>query len=278
MRKMAAIQMASGPNVEANLLEAERLIARAAEAGAELIVLPENFAIMGMSEADKVAIRERPGKGRIQNYLSDQARRHGAWIVGGTVPLECDDPDKIFAACLLFDPRGQQVARYDKIHLFDVHIVDSGERYVESETIASGNDVVVADTPFGRLGLAVCYDLRFPELFRAMLDRGAEIVALPAAFTAMTGKAHWECLVRARAIENMIYVLAAAQGGYHVNGRETFGDSMVVDPWGAVLDRLRHGSGIVVAGVDRSRLESTRRNFPAIAHRKLNHLNQVRSL
>jgi len=269
MRKMAAIQMASGPNVEANLLEAERLITRAAEAGAELVVLPENFAIMGMSEADKVTIRERAGEGRIQSYLSDQARRHGVWIVGGTIPLECDHPDKIFAACLLFDPRGQQVARYDKIHLFDVHIVDSGERYVESETIASGNDVVVADTPFGRLGLAVCYDLRFPELFRAMLDRGAEIVALPAAFTAMTGKAHWECLVRARAIENMIYVLAAAQGGYHVNGRETFGDSMVVDPWGAVLDRLRHGSGVVMAGIDRGRLQSTRRNFPCIQHRKL---------
>ncbi|MBA2408402.1 MAG: carbon-nitrogen hydrolase family protein [Gammaproteobacteria bacterium] len=269
MHKMAAVQMASGPNVEANLLEAERLIARAAEAGAELVVLPENFAIMGMSEIDKVTIRERAGQGRIQKYLSFQARRHGVWIVGGTIPLECEDPGKIAAACLLFDASGRQVARYDKIHLFDVHIVESGERYVESETITSGDDVVVVDTPFGRLGLAVCYDLRFPEMFRALLDRNAEIVALPAAFTAMTGKAHWECLVRARAIENLIYMVAAAQGGYHVNGRETFGDSMVVDPWGHVLDRLRHGSGVVVACVDRGRLESTRRNFPAIAHRKL---------
>lgn len=269
MHTMAAIQMASGPNVEANLYEAERLIGRAVEAGAELVVLPENFAIMGMSERDKVMIRERPGQGRIQSHLSELARRHRVWIVGGTIPLECPDPDRISATCLLFDDRGKQVARYDKIHLFDVHIVDNHERYNESETIANGKDVVVADTPFGRLGLAVCYDLRFPELFRAMLDRGAEAVALPAAFTAITGKAHWECLVRARAIENLVYVIAAAQGGYHVNGRETYGDSMVVDPWGTVLDRLRHGSGVVVGGLDRSRLLSTRRNFPCIEHRRL---------
>ncbi len=269
MHKLAAIQMASGPNVEANLYEAERLIGRAAEAGAELVVLPENFAIMGMSETDKVKIRERPGEGRIQDHLSAQARRYGIWIVGGTVPLECSDPERSSAACVLFNDRGEQVARYDKIHLFDVHLVDIQERYNESETIASGAEVVVADTPFGRLGLAVCYDLRFPELFRAMLDLGAEIVALPAAFTAITGKAHWECLVRARAIENLIYLVAAAQGGYHVNGRETFGDSMIVDPWGTVLDRLRHGSGVVVAAMDRGRLEFTRRNFPCLEHRRL---------
>jgi deaminated glutathione amidase len=267
-KQLAAIQMASGPNVEANLFEAEWLIGKAVEAGAELIVLPENFALMGMSEKDKVMIRERPGEGRIQGYLSEQARRHGVWIVGGTVPLACPEPDKISAACLLFNDRGEQVARYDKIHLFDVHIVDSHERYKESETIASGKEAVVANTPFGRLGLAICYDLRFPELFRAMLDRDAELVAVPAAFTAITGKAHWECLVRARAIENLIYMIAAAQGGYHVNGRETFGDSMIVDPWGMVLDRLRHGSGVVVAGLDRGRLQSTRRNFPVIEHRR----------
>jgi deaminated glutathione amidase len=269
MHKLAAIQMASGPNVEANLLETERLIGRAVETGAELVVLPENFALMGMSEKDKVAIRERPGDGRIQHWLADQARRHRIWIVGGTVPLECPDPDKILAACMLFDDRGAAVARYDKIHLFDVHIVDNRESYNESETIANGKSVVVADTPFGRLGLAVCYDLRFPELFRAMLDRGAELVAVPAAFTAITGKAHWEILVRARAIENLIYVVAAAQGGYHVNGRETFGDSMIVDPWGTVMDRLRHGAGVVSACIDRGRLESTRRNFPTITHRRL---------
>lgn len=269
MHKLAAIQMASGPNVDANLLEAERLIGRAAEAGAKLVVLPENFAIMGMSETDKVAIRERPGHGRIQSYLSYQARRHGVWIAGGTLPLECPDPNKILAACLLYNDRGEQIARYDKIHLFDVHIEDSRENYNESATIVNGKDVVVTDTPFGRLGLAICYDLRFPELFRALLDRGAEVVAVPAAFTAITGKAHWDCLVRARAIENLIYVVAAAQGGYHVNGRETFGDSMIVDPWGTVLDRLRHGSGVVTSVLDPGRLESTRRNFPTIDHRRL---------
>ncbi len=269
MHRLAAIQMASGPNVDANLLTAERLIARAVETGAQLVVLPENFAIMGMSEKDKVAIRERPGEGRIQFFLSEHARRHGVWIVGGTLPLECPDPGRIAAACLLFDDRGEQVARYDKIHLFDVHIVDSNEHYNESETIANGRDVTVVDTPFGKLGMAVCYDLRFPELFRAMLDRDAEIVAVPAAFTAITGKAHWEILVRARAIENLFYVVAAALGGYHVNGRETFGHSMIVDPWGTVLDLLRHGAGVVTADLDRSRLESTRRNFPAINHRRL---------
>jgi deaminated glutathione amidase len=269
MHKLAAIQMASGPNVDANLYQAERLIGQAAGAGAELVVLPENFAIMGMSEKDKVAMRERPGDGRIQSHLAEQARRHGVWIVGGTVPLECPDPERVAAACLLFNERGEQVARYDKIHLFDVHIVDSHESYNESETITKGTDVVVADTPFGRLGLAICYDLRFPELFRALLDKGAEIVALPAAFTAITGRAHWEVLVRARAIENLVYMVAAAQGGYHVNGRETFGDSMVVDPWGTVLDRLRHGPGVAIGGADRGRLQSTRRNFPCISHRRL---------
>ncbi len=269
MHKLAAIQMASGPNVDANLYQAERLISQAARAGAELVVLPENFAIMGMSEKDKVAIREHPGDGRIQNHLTEQARRYSIWIVGGTVPLECPDPERVAAACLLFNQQGEQVARYDKIHLFDVRIVDSHESYNESETIKKGTDVVVADTPFGRLGLAVCYDLRFPELFRALLDRGAEIVALPAAFTAITGRAHWEVLVRARAIENLVYMVAAAQGGYHVNGRETFGDSMVVDPWGTVLDRLRHGPGVVIGSVDRGRLQSTRCNFPCISHRRL---------
>jgi deaminated glutathione amidase len=269
MHKLAAIQMASGPDVGANLLEAERLIGRAVQAGAKLVVLPENFALMGMSEKDKLMIRESEGQGRIQNYLSDQAHRHGIWLVGGTIPMACPDLNKVLAACLLFNDQGEQVARYDKIHLFDVHIEDSRENYNESATMASGKDVVVADTPFGRLGLAICYDLRFPELFRALLDLGAEIVAVPAAFTATTGKAHWECLVRARAIENLMYVVAAAQGGYHVNGRETFGDSMIVDPWGMVLDRLRHGSGFVVADLNRDRLESTRRNFPVIKHRRL---------
>ncbi len=269
MHKVAAIQMASGPNVNANLIEAGRLIAMAADAGAALVVLPENFAIMGLSEFDKVKIREADGQGPIQAFLNEQAARHGVWLVGGTVPLAAHDADKVRSACLLIDDQGNRVARYDKIHLFDVELPDNGERYVESETIEEGDQVVVVDTPFGRLGLAICYDLRFPELFRRMQAQGVDIIAIPSAFTAITGKAHWETLVRARAIENLSYVIAAAQGGYHVNGRETHGDSMIIDPWGRVLDRLASGSGFVLAELDMGNLESTRRNFPVLEHRHM---------
>lgn len=266
---VAAVQMASGPNVNANLLEAGRLIGQAAALGAGLVVLPENFALMGMRESDKVELREQPGSGPMQEFLAREADQHGVWLVGGTVPLIANDPGKVRAACLVFDAHGQQVARYDKIHLFDVHVVDTDEHYVESETIEAGEPLVALDTPFGRLGLAICYDLRFPELFRALLDLGMEIIALPAAFTAVTGKAHWEPLVRARAIENLCYVIAAAQGGYHVNGRETHGDSMIVDPWGMILDRLPRGSGVVGGQVDLRRLAATRRHFPCLDHRRL---------
>jgi nitrilase len=269
MAKIAAVQMASGPNVNANLIEAGRLIAMAAGAGAQLVVLPENFAIMGMSETDKVGVREADGQGPIQDFLAEQAKKHAIWLVGGTVPLEAEAKDKVRAACLLYDDQGQRVARYDKIHLFDVHLPESGENYSESETIENGEHVIVVETPFGHLGLAVCYDLRFPGIFRRMLDKGVEIIALPSAFTANTGKAHWEVLVRARAVENLCYVVAAAQGGYHVNGRETYGDSMIVNPWGAVMDRLPSGSGFVIAETDAAYQESARRNFPVLEHRKI---------
>ncbi len=269
MSRVACIQMASGPNVGGNLLEAERMIQEAVAGGAELVVLPENFAIMGLHETDKVAVRETPGDGPIQEFLAQQARRHGIWLVGGTLPLAAEDATKVRAACLLYDDRGEQVARYDKLHLFDVELPDSEERYTESETIEPGAEVVVVDTPFGRLGLSVCYDLRFPELFRAMLDQGMELLAVPSAFTEITGRAHWEMLVRTRAIENLCFVLAAAQGGYHVNGRETHGDSMVVDPWGGILGRLVRGSGVVLADIDLEQLRATRRHFPSIDHRRL---------
>ncbi|MFP3872993.1 MAG: carbon-nitrogen hydrolase family protein [Thiohalophilus sp.] len=269
MKRVAAIQMASGPNVGANLTEAGRLISQAVDGGARLIVLPENFAIMGMHEVDKVKLREQPGKGPIQDFLAEQARKHGIWIVGGTLPLQSDDEQRIRAACLLIDDQGRQVARYDKVHLFDVHLEENAETYNESETIEPGREAVVVDTPFGRLGMAVCYDLRFPELFRSMADQSVDLVALPSAFTAITGRAHWEVLVRARAIENLIYVVAAAQGGYHVNGRETYGHSMIVDPWGMVLDQLPSGSGFVSAELDPRRIADTRRNFPALQHRKI---------
>lgn len=269
MSRVAAIQMASGPNISANLYETDRLIGLAADAGAHLVVLPENFALMGMKEQDKVRAREPEGKGPIQKFLAEQAKKHGIWLVGGTIPLEAEDENKIRAACLLYDDKGQQVARYDKVHLFDVRIEESAENYVESETIEPGGEVRVVETPFGRLGLAVCYDLRFPEMFRQMLQQNVELIAMPSAFTAITGKAHWEVLVRARAIENLCYLIAAGQGGYHANGRETHGDSMIVDPWGVVLDRLPRGSGIVVADLDLTRLKALRRSFPVLEHRKI---------
>ncbi|RCX31095.1 carbon-nitrogen hydrolase family protein [Thioalbus denitrificans] len=269
MTKVAAVQMASGPNVTANLYEAERLITKAAEADARLVVLPENFAIMGMQETDKVAVREPEGRGPIQAFLAEQARRHGVWLVGGTIPLEASVPGKVRAACLVYDSSGERVARYDKMHLFDVRITESAESYTESRTIEPGDGLTVIDTPFGRLGLAVCYDLRFPELFRGLFARGMEILALPAAFTAITGRAHWEVLVRARAIENFCYVVASAQGGYHFNGRETHGDSMIVEPWGGVLDRLPRGSGVVLGEVNLERVRDIRRNFPVAEHRRL---------
>jgi len=269
VKRVAAIQMASGPNVRANLTEAARLISRAVEAEAELVVLPENFAIMGMREEDKVKVREIYGQGPIQDFLAEQAHLHSTWIVGGTVPLTAKDSQHVRAACLLFDDKGGVKARYDKVHLFDVHLSESKETYDESTTTEPGETATVVDTPFGRLGLAVCYDLRFPELFRRMSDEGAELFAIPSAFTAITGRAHWEILVRARAIENLCYVIAAAQGGYHVNGRETHGDSMIVDPWGRVLDRLPRGSGFVVSNVDIDKVRNTRRNFPVLQHRKI---------
>ena len=269
MSQVAAIQMASGPNVRANLHEAARLISIAADAGAQLAVLPENFAIMGMSEYDKVRIREQDGRGPIQEFLAQQAIKHRIWLVGGTIPLAAHNSDKVRAACLLIDAQGERRARYDKIHLFDVRIDEGNETYAESQTIEPGNELLVVDSPFGRVGIAICYDLRFPELFRRLLDDRMELLVLPAAFTAITGKAHWEAMVRTRAIENLCHVVAAAQGGYHVNGRETHGDSMIVDPWGVILDRLQRGSGVVMAEIDVHRLHSIRRNFPAIDHRKL---------
>jgi len=263
--KVAAIQMASGPNVAGNLDEAHRLIAKAVDQGARLIVLPEFFAIMGMNEMDKVAVREQPGHGPIQKFLSDTAREFKIWLVGGSIPLVASTPEKVRNSCLIFDETGEQVARYDKIHLFNLEL--GNENYHEAKTIEPGSEIVVVDSPFGRIGLAVCYDLRFPELFRAL--RNVDIIVLPSAFTETTGKMHWEVLVRARAIENLSYVIAAAQGGYHVSGRETHGNSMIVDPWGRVLDRLARGSGVVVADVNPSYQSSLRTSLPALTHRVL---------
>ncbi len=263
--KVAAIQMASGPNVTGNLGEARRLIAKAVEQGAKLVVLPEFFAIMGLNDMDKVKVREQPGQGQIQDFLSETARHFKIWLVGGSIPLAGSTQDKVFNSCLVFDEHGKQVARYDKIHLFNLEL--GNENYHEAKTIEPGNRVVVVDSPFGRIGLGICYDLRFPELFRAM--KNVDIIVLPSAFTETTGKMHWEILVRARAVENLAYVIASAQGGYHVNGRETHGNSMVVDPWGRVLDRLSRGSGVVIAEVNPAYQSSLRSSLPALSHRTL---------
>lgn len=260
--------MVSGPQVGPNLEQAGRLIADAAERGAKLVVLPENFAHMGLAEIDKLGLREQEGTGPIQSFLSNHAKHHGVWLVGGTIPLATPDPHRVRAACLVYDETGTQVARYDKIHLFDVSLSETNETYRESDTIEPGDQPLVIDTPFGRMGIAVCYDLRFPELFRTMAVSGLDLIVLPAAFTATTGQAHWEVLLRARAVENLCYVVAAGQGGRHANGRETFGDSMIVDPWGKVMARLAHGPGVVTAMFDPTQINRLRRSFPALAHRR----------
>ncbi len=263
--RVAAVQLASGPSVAANLNEARRLIAMAAKQGAKLVALPEYFAIMGMQDTDKVKVREEEGKGPIQQFLAETAKKHKIWLVGGSVPLVSNEANRVRNSCLVYDDKGKQVARYDKIHLFGF---DMGkEHYSEQRTIEPGREVKVVDSPFGRLGLSICYDLRFPELYRAMKD--VDIILVPSAFTETTGKAHWETLIRARAIENLAYVVAPAQGGYHLNGRETHGDSMIVDPWGVVLDRLPRGSGVVMAGINPEYLQRLRKSLPALAHRTL---------
>jgi nitrilase len=262
---VAAIQMASGPSVAANLAEAERLIEQAVAEGAQLVALPEYFAIMGLKDTDKVKVRETEGKGPIQSFLSRMAKKHGIWLVGGSVPLACDDPRKVRNSCLVYDDRGKQVARYDKIHLFGLDL--GNEHYKEESTIEPGDEIVVVNSPFGRIGLSICYDLRFPELYRSMPE--VDVIIVPSAFTATTGKAHFETLVRARAIENLAYVIAPAQGGYHLSGRETNGDSMIVDPWGVVLDRLPRGSGVVIANINPAYQASLRKSLPALKHRSI---------
>lgn len=268
-KRVAAIQLASGSNVSANLLETERLTEAAAKQGANLVVLPENFAFIGRNCSDANALREHAGNGPLQSFLSQLAKRLGVWIVGGTVPLEGEHAAKWRAACVVYDELGRQVARYDKQHLFDVNLVESDERFIESESIEPGDRVIVIDSPVGRLGVSVCYDLRFPELYRAMADRGVEVITLPAAFTEITGRAHWETLVRARAIENLSYIIAAAQGGFHIASRQTYGHSMIVDPWGTKLVEQERGNGFVLAEIDPEFQQTTRRNFPCLDHRRL---------
>ena len=263
--KVAAVQMISGPDVAPNLATAGCLIAEAAAAGAQLVALPEYFPLIGATDADRLAAREADGAGPIQDFLARTAREHGLWLIGGSIPLLAKDPAKLRNACLVFDPQGRRVARYDKIHLFGFS--KGEETYDEAATIERGDQVVAFDSPPGRIGIAICYDLRFPELFRAM--GAVDLLVLPAAFTETTGRAHWELLLRARAVENQCYVLAAAQGGRHPNGRLTHGNSMVIEPWGEVLARMDKGEGVVVAELNRQRLVDTRTSLPALKHRIL---------
>lgn len=267
--KVAALQMTSGPDVSANLQQARVLLKQAHERGAALAALPENFAFMGLKDADKRAVGESDGSGPIQDFLAATARELKVWIVGGTIPIRAAGDGRVAAASLVFNAAGQRVARYDKIHLFDVDIPGKAETYRESAHVARGNTPVVVDTPVGKLGLSVCYDIRFPELYRRLSAAGAQIISVPSAFTGPTGRAHWETLLRARAIENLCHVVAPAQSGFHANGRETYGDSMIIDHWGTVLQRLPRGQGCVVADVDLNRQASARTSFPALDHRVL---------
>jgi deaminated glutathione amidase len=268
--KVAAVQMTSGPDVLANLEQARALLEEAAARGARLAALPENFSFMGLKDADKRAVAEPDGAGPVQQFLADSARRLRLWIVGGTTPLRSAADGRVAAASLVYNSDGERVARYDKIHLFDVDLPGRAESYRESAHVAPGEGVRVLDTPVGRLGLSVCYDVRFPELYRALSAAGAQLLAVPSAFTGPTGRAHWETLLRARAIENLCYVVAPAQSGIHPSGRETYGDSMIVDYWGRVLQRLPRGRGCAVAEIDLETQASVRAGFPALAHRAIN--------
>jgi deaminated glutathione amidase len=266
--KAAAIQMTSGRDVARNLADAGRLIAAAAEQGAELVVLPENFSFLGAEDGERLAVAETPGDGPAQRFLSEQAARRGVWLVGGTVPV-LSESGRAASRSLLLNPRGECVAHYDKIHLFDVEIPDAErESYRESATTVPGSQVVVAETDFGRLGMAVCYDLRFPALFHRLSVIGVDVLSLPAAFTVPTGRVHWQPLLQARAIESLSYVIAAGQWGEHAGGRKTWGHSMIVGPWGEVLATLQAGAGVVLAELDMIHLARIRNTFPALGHRR----------
>ena len=264
--KIAAVQMVSTPDVARNLAAAARLVAEAADAGARLVALPEYFCLMGQRDDDKLAIAEADGDGPIQAFLAETARRHGIWLVGGTLPIRATAPGRVRNACCVYGPEGARVARYDKIHLF---AFDNGrEHYDEGRVLEAGSEPVAFDAGGLRVGLSICYDLRFPELYRALMQPPCDVLVVPAAFTHTTGLAHWELLLRARAVENQCHVLASAQGGLHENGRRTFGHSMVVGPWGEVLAVRAEGEGVVAADAALERRDAVRGQLPALAHRR----------
>jgi nitrilase len=269
MGKVAAIQMTSSHVVAENLASAEALLREAKDAGALVACLPENFSFIGLKDADKLQVAEPDGNGPVQAFLSETAAKLNLWILGGTIVIRTNDSSRVANSSLLIDADGRRVARYDKIHLFDVTIPGRNEQYRESNHVLPGRDPVIADTPVGKLGLSVCYDMRFPELYRELVLQGAEWLAMPAAFTVPTGLAHWETLLRARAIENLCYVVAPAQSGLHTSGRETYGDSLIVDYWGQVLSRLAKGTGVITADIDLASQAESRARFPALDNRQL---------
>jgi nitrilase len=264
MAKVALLQMVSSADIKENLRGLDPFFSKACDEGAKLLVLPENFAYMGMKETDKLTIAEDYGHGEIQQTIRQLAKRYGLWVIAGSIPLKAMSK-RVKSSCLVYDNKGGVVARYDKIHLFDVR-VSAEEAHQESLTIEPGNAVVVVDTPIGRVGLSICYDLRFPELYRQLALKGAEIFTVPSAFTAITGRAHWEILLRARAIENLCYVLAPNQGGTHANGRHTYGHSMIVEPWGKIVGVQQDGTGLIVADINLQRLRELRQQFPCNDH------------
>jgi predicted amidohydrolase len=269
--RVAAIQMNSGADVDENLKLTERLLAEAAADACTLCVLPENFALMAQRGRDKAAVAEEPGEGPIQTFLAEASRRHGIWIVAGSMPLVSPEitANRVYGACPVYNAEGELQSTYRKIHLFDVDLVDKQESYRESRSMYPGDEIVTVDTPCGRVGLTICYDLRFPELFRQLVDAGATVFTVPAAFTATTGAAHWHTLLRARAIENLAYVIAPGQFGMHPDGRATYGHSVIIDPWGRVLAEAADGNCHVAADIDVDLPAQLRSEFPALANRRL---------
>lgn len=267
--KIACVQIASGPKIKANLIEVSKYISKAKNKGANIVLLPENFAVMVKDDIMYLDYQEKFGDGIIQNFISDEAKKNDIWIIAGTIPIKSKQKDKVLSRCIVYNNKGESVSSYDKIHLFDVNLLETNEKYRESDVFLAGNTIATVDTPYCKIGLAVCYDLRFPELFRELSNQDVDLICLPAAFTAVTGKAHWEYLIKARSIENLVYFAASAQGGYHVSGRETYGHSIVVSPWGETLDIIKNKSGVIVSNINLKNLKNLRKSFPCLDHKKL---------
>ena len=266
MAKVASIQLSSGPNIQANLLEVGRYIEEISKTDSKLVVLPENFAMMPQNDSEFLLHGETEGAGPIQDFVSEIAKKHKLWIVAGTIPIKTKNPKKVTSSTFVYNDMGDVVSRYDKIHLFDVELPNSDESYNESEFFQHGKGLEIIETPIGRVGLAICYDLRFPELFRLQKKSNVEILVIPSAFTEQTGKVHWETLVKARAIENLCYVVTSCQDGYHITGRQTHGNSMIVNPWGQIISRLPSGSGFIESEINLNKLNSIREKFPVLEH------------